>query len=779
MLKTEKAAKAKHRDKAYLSAPRSTQDIIPADTVYEDGMFLCNGEIYSQTYRFTDINYLIADFDQKKGMISSLRAIAKSCTTAEISQITIVNRHINDEMMAVLKYPMKQDGYDGFRAELNAMLEEQSGRGTGIIQDRYYTASVVKPTPKAARMHFDRIGTELSLRFAEMGSHFSPVSLSERLRLLHDFYRPGDENYWSYDFKDKQKKKHSFKDSIAPMSIRFSRDHFEIGGKYGRVLAMTEYANNIDDRTLTDLTALDAEMVLSVSFLPIPTDEAVKYFQAQLDKVEKNSAQTQYKQMQRIKIALPEQYNYRKDREAITEMLNDITVRDCGLVIATITIAHLADSLEQLDSDTELIRTTARDKNCELNVCTDQQLDALNTALPYGLDRISMDRSLSTESLAAFMPFNAQEICDPRGVFYGTNAITRNLVVIDRMAKSSGNGFILGMTGGGKSFFCKSEITALRLRYPPEKADFLILDPENEYARVVKKLGGEVYNVGSDSINPFDIELDMQEKNPLAYKTEFITTFCEKIAGETGLDAQSKSLIDRAVRKVYAEYLKAKGAGAPPLLGDFKTALQAMNHEKAKELSLALERFVEGTLNTFSLPTNINSQNSLLCYNLSELRDQMKPLGLLITLDQLLSRVMRNYKQGKITFVYCDEFSLLFQDEETGTFFGSLWKRIRKYNGFCTGATQNVEEVLDSDSGRAMLANTDFVVMLNQSPTNAEKLAELYKISQNQEAYFRDVPPGHGLIKVGGALVPFIASMPKDTSLYRLISTNPREAHWD
>lgn len=584
--------------------------------------------------------------------------------------------------------------------------------------------------------------------------------------------------YWQFNFKDKQKKKHSVKDSIAPMSMVIKRDYMEIGDRYARVLAMTDYANWIDDSTLSRITALDTEMILSVTFLPIPTDEAVRHFQGQLDKVEKNSAQTQFKQMQRIKIALPEQYNYRKDREAITDILNDITMRDCGLVITTISIVHMADSLEKLNADTEMIRTAARDVNCEFNTCSWQQLDGLNTTLPYGLNRLSMDRSLTTEDLAAFVPFNVQEMCDSNGVFYGTNAVTRNLVVIDRIAKSSGNGFVLGMTGGGKSFLCKGEITSLRLKYGPERADFLILDPENEYGWLVRELGGEVFKVGTDSINPFDIEFDRTERNPLAYKTEFITTFCEKIAGEGGLDAQAKSLIDRAVRTVYAKMLARKTL-EPPLLSDFKDALEKMHHARADELALALERFVEGSLNTFSLPTNINSSNSIICYNLQELRDQMKPLGLLITLDQLLSRVMRNYKQGKITFVYCDEFSLLFQDEETGSFFASLWKRIRKYNGFCTGATQNVEEVLASESGRAMLSNTDFVVMLNQSPSNAEKLAKMYKISRNQEVYFRNVDPGNGLIKVGGALIPFKSDIPKDTSLYRLMSTNPREQRWD
>lgn len=779
MLQSEKRAKTKHRDRKYFTRPRSTQDLIPVDTVYDDGMFLSNGGIYSKCFQFSDINYTIADQSQQESLIRDLRSINKSCTASEISQITIINRHLNQELLDALRYTMAGDEYDVFREELNTMLENQIGRGTGIIQERYFTMSVSKNSAKEAKTHFDRVGTEMALRFAGMGSNFVPMGLSDRLRILHDFYRPGDESYWDFDFKDKKKKGHSFKDSIAPMSVVPARDHFQIGGRYVRVLAMTEYASWIDDGTLSRLTNLDTEIILSVNFLPVPTDEAVKFFQSKLDSVEANSMRYQQKQMERTKLAVPEPYNIKKERQVITDSLNDITVRDCGLVVATITIAHMADSLEKLDSDTELIRTVARDVNCEFNICTEQQLDALNTCLPYGLDRISMDRSLTTESLAAFMPFNAQEICDETGVLYGQNAITRNLVVVDRLAKSSGNGFVLGMTGGGKSFFCKEELVELRFKYPPEKADFLILDPESEYNNLTLELGGEVFHVGVDSINPFDLELDLTERNPLAYKTEFITTFCEKVMEGDGLDAQTKSLIDRAVRLVYKEFLKTKGQSRVPLLGDFKAALEGMHNARAQELSLALERFVEGALDNFSLPTNINTNNSLICYSLAGLRDQMKPLGTLITLDQLLSRVMRNYKRGKITFVYADEFALLFQDEDTGIFFSNLWRRIRKYNGYCTGATQNVEEVLASESGRAMLSNTDFVVMLNQSPTNAAQLSELYKISANQEVYFRNVAPGHGLIKVGGALVPFISSMATDTKLYSLLTTNPREARWD
>ena len=779
MIPTEKKMKTRHRERNYFKRPRSTQDLIPVDAVYPDGMFLSNGGVYSKSYRFSDINFDIADGPEKEDIIREMRALIKACTQSEVSQITIVNRHINRELLDRLRYPDTGDGQDALRRELNGILESQAGRGTGIMQERYFTMSVCKSTAKEAQIHFDRAGTEMKLKFAGVGSRFVPVGLSDRLRVLHDFYRPGDEDYWHFDLEDKRRKGHSFKDSIAPMSFLPAPDYFKIGTRYVRVLAMTEYATWVFPETLMALADLDMEMTLSVNFVPVPMDEAVKFHIRKLDSVEANSMQFQHRQLQRMHIAMPEPLHFQKERQGLTDNLNDITSRDQGMVLATITLAHTADSLGQLDSDTKLIRSMTRGKNCDFNTCTDQQLDALNTVLPYGLDRISMDRSLTSESLAAYVPFKAEEICDPTGVLYGQNAATRNLVVVDRLAKSSGNGFVLGMTGGGKSFFCKDELVSLRLKYPPDKADFLVLDPEMEWARVATELGGEVYHVGQDSINPFDLELDLTERSPLAYKTEFITTFCEKVSEGDGLDAQTKSLIDRAVRMVYKDFLKSKGKKAAPLLGDFRSVLLNMENQRAQELALSLERFVDGALNTFAKTTNIDSGSSLICYSLSGLRDQMKPIGTLITLDHLLGRVMRNYKQGKITFVYADEFALLFQDEDTGKFFANLWRRIRKYNGYCTGATQNCEEVLESESGRAMLSNTDFVVMLNQSPTNAHRLAGLYKITENQEKFFKDVPPGHGLMKVGGTLVPFVSTVPKDTKLYRLLSTNPREGKWD
>lgn len=774
MLNSEKNARKKHRDRNFFQKPKSTQDVIPFEVAYEDGMLLSNGKLFSKTFRLSDINYSSEDRTTQEDLIRSLRAIIKSCTAAEISQFTIMNRHITDQVLEELYYPYHEDGCDDLREELNDIICKQSGRGSGIVQDLYFTSSVEKTSPKDAARHFARIETELAARFGQMGSSFTPLSLAERLRLLHDFYRPGDENYWQFNFEEKQRKGHSVKDSIAPMNMAFDDNYFLMHGKFGRVMAITEYANYIDDRTLSNLSALNIPMVLSVNFLPIPTDEAVTFLNKQLENVEDNAAQNAKRQVKSRGFLGAEPYKITQDRKNVKDLMHDVIERDCALVVATISVCFLAESLEVLDSYTEQICSTARECNCEFQPCTYQQLDALNTVLPYGLDRIYMDRSLTSESLAAFMPFHAQEMCDPHGVFYGQHAETKNLVVVDRLAKQSSNGFVLGMTGGGKSFFCKDEIISLRMRYPEDKADFLILDPEKEYTRLVEALGGEVYHIGRDSINLFDLEIDPSEKNPLSYKTEFIIMCMERIVGGE-LDAQSKSIIDRAVRKIYKPYLnvKASGDAGSPSMQDFKTALDEMRDPRAAEISLALERFTEGYLSVFAQPTNIYTKSSMICYSLTGLQDNVKSLGMLITLDHILNRVMSNFRKGRMTFVYADEFAFLFRDEATGEFFNNLWRRTRKYAGICTGATQNVEEILRSEAGRAMLANSNFVVMLNQAPTNAAYLADLYKISPTQETYFTNVAPGHGLLKVGGALIPFVSEIPKDTELYKLCATDP------
>lgn len=774
MLTSEKIMKKKHRDNNYFKKPVSAQDIIPIDAAYPDGMFLSNGKLYSRSFRISDINYSGQSEEQQESVIRRLRAAIRGCTAGEISQFTIINRRQNEDSITRLFYPTDDCDNRDLRNELNEVIRSKSGRGTGLIQELFFTASVDRPTPKAASLYFEQIDSEIGAQFGSLGSSFTSMSLSERLRLLHDFYRPGDENYWQFDLADKQKKGHSVKDSIAPMSIKFLPDRFEMGGKFGRVLAMTDYAGNIDDRTLAKLSMLDMEMVISVSFMPVPSEEAKQHLDVKLDTVKSNANQRLSKQMNKQKFISGVSRSISEQQKNIEELQKDLSERDCTLVIATVTVCHLADTMEQLNSDTEQIRTTARTVSCDFNTCRDQQLNALNTNLPFALDRIQIDRSMTNESLATFVPFKSQEISDRNGILYGQNSITKNLVLIDKLSRDSGNAFILGMTGGGKSFFTKYEMISLKLRYP--NADFLILDPESEYTNLTHALGGEVYHIGRDGLNLFDLEIDPAEKNPLTYKTEFIISCCEQIVGGM-LDAQSKSIIDRAVRMIYRSFLKSHDKKDIPIISDLRAALDKMHDDRAHELSLALEMFTEGYLSTFNEPTQIQTDNSMLCFSLSGLQDNVRSLGMLITLDHILNRVMENLRTGRTTFVYADEFAFLLQDEETAAFFAELWRRIRKYNGFCTGICQNVEDILKSATGKSMIENSEFVIMLKQAAINAAALANMYHISPNQMQYFTNAEPGQGLIKIGGVLVPFDSRIPKGTKLYELCNTD-RGGNW-
>lgn len=771
MLQSEKIMKKKHKDRKYFKKPKSTQNIIPIDAAYEDGMFLSNGKLYSKTYKLSDINYKNSGKQNQERIIKEMRDTVKLCPVGEISQFTIVNRRITNDTLDSLCYPYSETCPDELVDDLNSIVRAQSGRGNGIVQELYFTSSSAEPTPKNATLHFANMESKLGGQFGALGSGFTPLSLSERLRLLRDFYRPGDENHWHFEFEDIRRKGHGVKDSIAPMSIKFNSDHFEMDGKVGRVLAVTNYPHNITDICLSEITALDIDMMLSVSFMPVPQEQAINFIRRRISDLSHNSNDRKSKQLDQLKYITEETEEMKELKKDINALYHDVTSRDCAWAVATITVCHLADDLEQLKADTKSICDSAIEHGCTFKICREQQMDALNTVLPFALDRISIDRSITSESLASFMIFNAQEICEKDGVFYGTNAITRNPVVVNRLNHASGNAFITGVTGFGKSMFTKNEIISLRARYP--NADFLILDPEGEYANTTKALGGEVYNIGKDGLNLFDMEFDpeIDDSEQLAYKSEFITNCCEQILGGA-LDAQGKSIVDRAVRTAYRPFIRAKGKTDPPLLTDFRGILQKMKDPRADEIALGLERFTDGTLKVFAKPTEIDSKSSLITFSLGTLKGTTMSLGMLITLDHILNRVMANKRNGRITFVYVEECGALFKVEQIASFFDNLWARIRKYDGFCIGITQNVEQILASKMGRAMLSNSQLVVMLNQSSTNAAEFAELFTMSPSQMQYFTNVRPGHGMIKVGSTLVPFVSNIPKDTKLYSIIHTD-------
>ena len=428
---------------------------------------------------------------------------------------------------------------------------------------------------------------------------------------------------------------------------------------------------------------------------------------------------------------------------------------------------------EQLDNDTEALLTTARKHLCQFAVLKYQQMDALNTALPFGVRKIDALRTLTTESLAVFIPFRVQEIYHENGVYYGQNVISKNMIIANRRHLLNGNSFILGVSGAGKSFTAKEEMTNIILTDP--NADVIIIDPEREYSPLVKAMQGEVIHISATSenhINAMDMNSDYGDgANPVILKSEFILSLCEQLIGGSTLGAKQKSIIDRCTASVYRHYQQGNYMGVPPTLQDFREELLKQNEPEAQEIALAIELFTDGSLNTFAKHTNVDTHSRLICYDILDLGKQLQPIGMLVVLDSILNRITQNRAKGRNTFIFIDEIYLLFQHEYSANFLFTLWKRVRKYGAYCTGITQNVDDLLQSHTARTMLANSEFIIMLNQASTDRLELAKLLNISDLQMSYITNVGAGQGLLKVGSSLVPFVNKFPRNTELYRLMTT--------
>ena len=764
------------QDKECFAVPKSVQDTIPIQRLWPDGVFQF-GSKYSRTLRFSDINYAIASKEDKTAMFLSYSELLNALDTGSTTKLTINNKRVDRENVARdILLPRRDDFLDGYRAEYNTMLmDKATGAANSVVQERYLTLSVHRKSAEEARAFFDRAVHDVSAHLHHLDSHCEELDAVGRLRVLHDFYRPGEESGFRLDLQERMRKGHSFKDTICPDSLEFRKDHFIMGDKYGRVLFLKEYASYIKDSMIHELTALDRDLMLSIDIIPVPTDEAVRELQSRLLGVETNVTNWQRRQNSNNNFSAVVPYDLEQQRKETREMLDDLTTRDQRMLFAVVTLVHLADSKEELDSDTEALQSTARKHLCQLATLNWQQADGLVTALPLGLRRIDALRTLTTEALAVLMPFKAQEIQHQGGVYYGQNTISKNLILANRKELLNGNGFVLGVSGSGKSFTAKREMVGLALS---TEDDIIVIDPESEYRPLIEGLGGEVVSISATSsnhINAMDMEQGYGDgENPVVLKSEFILSLCEQLMGAGKLSAKEKSIIDRCTALCYQDYIRGGWTGTPPTLRDFHAELLRQPEAEARDVALAIELFTEGSLNTFAKPTNVNTSARILCYDIRDLGKQLLPVGMLVVLDSVFNRIVCNRALGRNTWVYIDEIYLLFQHEYSANFLFTLWKRVRKYGACCTGITQNVDDLLQSHTARTMLANSEFLVMLNQAATDREELAKLLNISDNQLSYITNVDSGRGLFKCGSTIVPFVDHFPKN-KLYQLMTTKPAD----
>ena len=627
----------RRKDREHYPMPKSVQQWMPIQRVYADGIFFYGGR-FSKTFRFTDINYAIAAKDDQMAMFLQWCAVINALDVGAAIKLSLYNRRVNraDYEQSIMM-PMRNDAQDVYRREWNEfILEQATSSSNNITQDKLLTISVQKKNIEEARSYFARINAELQARFAQLSSSLTALDAKERLRIFHDFFRSGREEEYQFDLRRSARRGHSPLDYICPDSIEMEKDHYCIDGRWGRVLYLRDYANYIKDTLIQELCDLNRTMILTIDMIPVPTDEAVKQTTLQLDKVEANV--TRYNQRQQANQnftgAIP--HDMELQRKEAKEFLDDLTTRDQRMLLCCVTMTHTAPSLEELDSDTESLLSVARKHLCQMSTLKYQQSDGLNTVLPYGVRTIDTLRTMTTESTAVLMPFKTQELFDGGGICYGHNIISKNLIVINRKNLLNGNGFVFGVSGSGKSFLSKEEFVNIVLNTDD---DVLLIDPEQEYGRLVRALGGEVINISATSpnhINAMDVSREYGDvENPIILKSEFILSLCEMAVGTGVLNAKEKSLIDRCIAATYKGYVQRGFTGKPPTLQHFHQELLKQTEPEAREIALAIELFTRGSLDTFAQQTNVDTMNRIVCYDIHELGKQLKPLGMLVVLDAI------------------------------------------------------------------------------------------------------------------------------------------------
>lgn len=770
LIKTLTAANKSEKEKFHI--PRSVQQSIPVRCIFNDGIWLV-GHKHSIIWRFADINYIAASDEDRRSIFSSYGAVLNTLPTDAGAKITIINHRLNPrdfEQRILMKE--KGDGLDRYRRDVNNITRARAALSNNLVQEKYITLSIPERKISDSRAYFRRVDGNICKSFGRLDSGAQRIGNYERLRIFHDFFRPGEEQYFAFDPAHIMRAGIDFRDIVCPDSLTFKKDYFEMGSRYGRVLFMREFASFIKDEMIADLSDVSRNLMLSIDILPIPTDEAVKEIQQRILGIETDIARWQQRQNNHNNFAAAIPYELEQQRTETKEFLDDLMTRDQRMMFAVVTLVHTADSLEQLDSDTEMLTAIGNENLCQFSPLRYQQEDGLNTVLPYGLRRIKALRTLTTESTAVLIPFKAQEIQDTGGIPYGVNVVSKNPIICDRKKLISPHAFFLGTSGSGKSMGMKNTIANVVLGTDD---DVIIVDAEREYSSIVKAFGGEVIEISPSShhhINPLDVADGYGEgENPIAMKSGIITSILEQQMGAGTLSGIHKSIIDRCTATVFRDYLNGKAYA--PVLTDWRNEILRQPEPEARDIALASEIIVEGSLNIFSHKTDVDMQNRLISLDLYEMGEQLRPTALVVTLEAIQNRVISNRKKGKFTWVFLDEVYLYFKYHYSAEILYKAWKRFRKYGGILTAATQNVEECLRSETARLMFANSEFLMLYNQASTDRQELSKLLHISEMQMGYVTDSEPGCGLLRMGGALVPFNNEIPKNTELYRLMNTSP------
>ncbi len=761
----------------------TAQQTIPYEMMYPDGICRLAGKLYSKSIEFFDINYQLAQPDDKTATFEALCDFYNSLDSSIGLQLTFVNRVAGKgEFAKSIEIPPQGDGFDDVRTEYAAMLQSQLAKGNnGLIKKKYLTFTLEAENVKAAKSRLSRLETDIQNHLKVLGVQNHPLSGRERLEVLHGIFHPDGDMPFLFDWKWLTPSGLSTKDFIAPTSFAFKKGRtFEMGNKTGAVSFLQILAPELNDRMLADLLNVDGHLLVNLHIRSIDQSEAIKTIKHKITDLDRMKIEEQKKAVRSgydMDIIPSDLATYGGEAK---DLLRDLQSRNERMFLLTLLVVNLAVEKQQLENQIFQSASVAQKANCSLVRLDYQQEAGLMSSLPLGLNEIPIQRGLTTSSTAIFVPFTTQELFQSgEALYYGLNALSSNMIMVDRKKLKNPNGLILGTPGSGKSFSAKREITNVFL-VADKKDNILICDPEAEYAPLVNRLGGQVVKISptsKDYVNPMDLNLNYSEdESPLSLKSDFILSLCELIVGgKSGLEPIEKTVIDRAVRNVYREYLADPTPEKMPILEDLYNALKEQPEAEAQRVAAALELYVHGSLNVFNHRTNIDIHNRLVCFDIKELGKQLKKLGMLIIQDQVWGRVTENRELHANTWFYCDEFHLLLKEEQTAAYSVEIWKRFRKWGGIPTGITQNVKDLLASREIENIFENSDFIYMLNQAGGDRQILAKQLGISNQQLSYVTHSEAGQGLIFYGNVILPFVDRFPTDTELYHIMTTRPEE----
>ena len=761
---------------------KSAQDSIPYERMWPDGICRVAGSHYTKTIQFQDINYQLSQNEDKTAIFEGWCDFLNYFDSSIQFQLSFLNLAASEETFAhAINIPLQGDDFDSIRVEYMTMLQNQLAKGNnGLIKTKYLTFGIDADSLKAAKPRLERIETDILNNFKRLGVAAETLDGKARLAQLHGIFHMDEQVPFRFEWDWLAPSGLSTKDFIAPSGFEFrTGKQFRMGKKYGAVSFLQILAPELNDRMLADFLDMESSLIVSLHIQSVDQIKAIKTVKRKITDLDRSKIEEQKKAVRAgydMDIIPSDLATYGAEAK---KLLQDLQSRNERMFLVTFLVLNTADNPRQLDNNVFQASSIAQKYNCQLTRLDFQQEEGLMSALPLGLNQIEIQRGLTTSSTAIFVPFTTQELFQngKEALYYGINALSNNLIMVDRKLLKNPNGLILGTPGSGKSFSAKREIANCFLL---TNDDIIICDPEAEYAPLVERLHGQVIKISPTStnyINPMDLNLDYSDdESPLSLKSDFILSLCELIVGgKEGLQPVQKTIIDRCVRLVYQTYLNDPRPENMPILEDLYNLLRAQDEKEAQYIATALEIYVTGSLNVFNHQSNVDINNRIVCYDIKELGKQLKKIGMLVVQDQVWNRVTINRAAHKSTRYYIDEMHLLLKEEQTAAYTVEIWKRFRKWGGIPTGITQNVKDLLSSREVENIFENSDFVYMLNQAGGDRQILAKQLGISPHQLSYVTHSSEGEGLLFYGSTILPFVDHFPKNTELYRIMTTKPQE----